>query len=56
MKEITENIRALCDLMNSESFLDSVASFYWNLFIKLKKQGFTDEQAMLILGNISTKG
>lgn len=43
----------LFDLMKSDEFVDAIASFLWNLFVKLKEKGFTDEQAILLVGQIA---
>lgn len=49
MKEILDQMRTVFGLMASDEFVESVATFTWKLYKRLKEKGFTDEQAIQIV-------
>ena len=52
-QQMLEQIKMLFDIMKRDEFTDAVADFAWKMFTKLKAKGFTDEQAMGIVTNMS---
>ncbi len=49
--ELLAQLKLVFKVMASDDFTDTVATFLWNLYNKLKQKGFTDEQAMNIVIN-----
>ena len=50
MEELKQQIKIFCELMGSPEVTEAIAKMSWDLFTKLKEKGFTDDQAMQILG------
>lgn len=55
MKDLIEQMKMVFDLMASDEFVDSAASFAWKMYGKLKEKGFTDEQAIQIVISMNGK-
>lgn len=48
-EELREQMQLVYKIMASEEFANTVATSLWNLFVKLKEKGFSDEQATNLL-------
>jgi hypothetical protein len=48
-----EQLLELINTIGSQDVLDAIADVTRRMFMTLKREGFTDEQAMLIVQNIS---
>ena len=51
--ELKETMKIVYDIMGSDELVGAIANMTWKMFTKLKEKGFTDEQAMMIVGRYS---
>ena len=51
--DVKEALKVLYDIMGSDELVEALATMTWKMFTKLKEKGFTDEQAMTIVGRYS---
>ncbi len=55
-KELLSQLKLIFTIMADDEFVDSVATFSWKLYTKLKEKGFTDDQAIKIVSTMSRNG
>jgi len=51
--EILQQFKLIFEVMGSDEFTDTVATFCWNLYTKLKAKGFTDDQAIRLVTSMN---
>ena len=47
---LKEQMKLMYDIMGDPELVEAIANMSWELFKKLKEKGFTDQQAMMIVG------
>ena len=49
-EEMKEQLKFLYEIMGDDELVEVIANMSWKLFKKLKEKGFTEDQAMQIVG------
>lgn len=49
-EDLKEQMKLIYDIMCDPELVETIAEMSWQLFKKLKEKGFTDEQAIMIVG------
>ena len=56
MKMLVPMLKAQLEALSSPELLEAQSKYYRELYLSLKKQGFTDEQAMQLLVALASSG
>jgi len=52
-EDLKETAKALFAIMADPEITEAIADMCWNLYVKLKEKGFTDDQALQIVAKMS---